>query len=135
MKRGLRRGQLLGFLANLPPSRIGMEACGGAHHWAREIDPLGHEVRLMAAQFVKPYVKGNKNDYNDAEAICEAVSRPGMRFVTVKSVEQQDMQALHRIRQGAVRARTALGNPIRGLLAQYEIVIAQHFGQLRRAIP
>jgi transposase len=135
VKRKLRRGQLLGFLANLPPTRIGMEACSGAHHWAREIEPLGHEVRLMAVQFVKPYVKGNKNDYNDAEAICEAVSRPGMRFVTVKSVEQQDMQALHRIRQGAVRARTALGNQIRGLLAEYGIVVAQQLGQLRRAIP
>lgn len=84
-------------MANLPPCLIGMEACGGAHHWARAFRQLGHDVRIINPQYVKPYVKSQKNDYNDAEAICEAVRRPNMRFVPVKSVEQQDIQALHRI--------------------------------------
>lgn len=102
-----------------------MEACGGSHNWARQLTELGHEVRLMSPQFVKPYVKGNKNDYNDAEGICEAVGRPNMRFVTVKSVEQQDIQGLHRIRQSVVKQRTALANQIRGLLGEYGIVVAK----------
>lgn len=89
MKKKLRRKQLLEYFANLPPCLVGMEACGGNHHWARELTKLGHEVRLISPQFVKPYVKGNKNDYNDAEGICEAVGRPNMHFVTVKCIEQQ----------------------------------------------
>ena len=114
---------------------VGMEACGGSHYWAREISKLGHEVRLMSPQFVKPYVKSNKNDFNDAEGICEAVSRPTMRFVAIKSVEQQDIQALHRIRQGIVKTRTAQANQIRGLLGEYGIVIPQGINWVRRRIP
>jgi transposase len=95
-----------------------MEACGGAHYWAREIAKLGHEVKLMSPRFVRPYVKSSKNDARDAEAICEAVTRPSMRFVTVKSQEQQDMLALHRVRALLIRERTALMNQVRGLLAE-----------------
>lgn len=135
LKKTLRRGALLPMLANLPACRIGLEACAGAHHWARELTPLGHDVRLMAPQFVKPYVKGDKNDYNDAEAICEAVGRPNMRFVPVKSIEQQDGQALHRLRQGTLKERTALVNRLRGLLAEYGVVVPQGIGSLRRALP
>jgi transposase len=135
VKKKLNRSALIRELANMPCCLIGMEACGGAHHWARELRKHGHDVRLMAPQFVKAYVKGNKNDYNDAEGICEAVGRENMRFVSVKSVEQQDMQALHRIRQGAVKARTALVNQIRGLLTEFGIVIAKGVGQMRRRLP
>ncbi len=99
LRKQLRRNQFLGFFATLSPCLIGMEACGGAHHWARELQKQGHTVKLIAPQFVKPYVKSNKNDANDAEAICEAVGRPSMRFVTIKTVAQQDLQAIHRIRR------------------------------------
>ena len=116
VKKQLRRDQMALFFANLPPCLIGMEACGSAHHWARRLESLGHKVRLMAPQFVKPYVKTNKNDAADAEAICEAVGRPNMRFVPIKNVEQQAVLALHRVRQGFVKARTAQANQIRGLL-------------------
>jgi len=98
LRKRLRRVQVAGFFANLPPCMVGMEACCGAHHWSRVIGQFGHTVRLIAPQFVKPYVKSNKNDANDAEAICEAVRRPQMRFVPAKSVEQQDIQSLHRVR-------------------------------------
>jgi transposase len=98
LRKQLRRNQLLSFFANVSPCLIGMEACGGAHHWARELQKQGHTVKLIAPQFVKPYVKNNKNDANDAEAICEAVGRPTMRFVTIKTVAQQDLQAIQRIR-------------------------------------
>ena len=125
LRKKLRRKEFLGYLAKLPVCLIGMEACGGSNHWAREISKLGHEVKLMAPQFVKPYIKGNKNDFNDAEGICEAVNRPTMRFVEIKNIEQQDMQALHRIRQSLVKSRTALSNQIRGLLAEYGIVIGK----------
>ena len=135
LRRKLKRGRLLQELANLPPCLVGMEACGGAHYWAREIRRLGHEVRLMAPQFVKPYVKGNKNDFNDAEGICEAVGRVNMRFVGIKSVEQQDLLAVHRIRQGVVKARTAQVNQIRGLLGEYGIVVGKGVGQVRRVLP
>ena len=114
LQRQLRRNQLLNFFATLPPCLIGMEACGGAHHWARELQKLGHTVKLIAPQFVKPYVKSNKNDANDAEAICEAVGRPTMRFVTIKTIAPQDLQAIHRIRSELVRQRTAKVNQIRG---------------------
>ena len=134
-RKKLRRGELLEFLARLPPCLIGMEACGGAHHWAREVSKLGHDVRLMAGQFVKPYVKGNKNDYNDAEGICEAVSRPTMRFVAIKTVAQQDVQGLHRMRQSAIKARTALVNQMRGLLAEYGLVFGTSTAQVRRRVP
>jgi len=125
LRKSLRRAQVLAFFANLDACLIGLEACAGAHYWARELGKLGHEVRLMSPQFVKPYVKGNKNDANDAEAICEAVGRPNMRFVPVKSVESQDILALHRVRSGLVKARTAEVNRLRGLLGEYGIVIGQ----------
>jgi len=112
-----------------------MEACGGANYWAREIGGLGHEVKLIAPQYVKPYVKGNKNDYNDAQAIAEAAQRPTMRFVPIKSVEQQDIQNLHRQRERIKKARTALVNQIRGLLAEYGIVINQGVGAVRKGLP
>lgn len=135
LRRQLRRNQLLSFFATLPPCLIGMEACGGAHYWARELQKLGHTVKLMAPQFVKPYVKGNKNDANDTEAICEAVGRPTMRFVSVKTIAQQDLQAIHRIRSELVRQRTAKANQIRGLLAEYGIVVGRQVATLRRALP
>ena len=115
LRKRLRRGQVAEFFANLPRCIVGLEACGGAHYWTRVLSRFGHDVRLLAPQFVKPYVKSNKNDAADAEAICEAVGRPSMRFVPAKSVEQQDMQALHRIRSRLIGGRTQLGNQIRGL--------------------
>ena len=133
--RALKREKMMAFFQNLSPCLIGMEACASSHFWARTLMAMGHEVKLIAPQFVKPYVKGNKNDANDAEAICEAVSRPNMRFVPVKTVEQQDIQALHRIRQEQVRQRTALVNQIRGLLSEYGIVISRSVESLRNALP
>jgi transposase len=118
-----------------PDAEIGMEACAGAHHWARQLQQQGYKVRLIAPQFVKPYVKSNKNDANDAEAICEAMSRPHMRFVSVKTVEQQDVQAVHRIRTGLIEQRTAKANQIRGLTSEYGLVAPRELGQLRAAIP
>jgi transposase len=118
-----------------PGAEIGMEACASAHHWARELQKRGYRVKLIAAQFVKPYVKSNKNDTVDAEAICEAMSRPGMRFVAVKSVAQQDTQAAHRIREELVGQRTAKANQIRGLVGEYGIVAPVGIQQLRRALP
>lgn len=112
-----------------------MEACASAHYWARELLRLGHTVKLIAPQFVKPYVKGNKNDANDAEAICEAVSRPSMRFVAIKTVEQQDIQAVHRVRSEVVQQRTAKVNQIRGLLGENGIVVPPRIETLRRALP
>ena len=118
-----------------PGCEIGMEACAGAHHWARELQARGYTVKLIAPQFVKPYVKSNKNDRNDAEAICEAMSRPTMRFVEVKSVEQQDIQAVHRIRSELVSQRTAKANQIRGLVAEYGLVAPRNLSQLRAVLP
>jgi transposase len=118
-----------------PGCEIGMEACGGAHYWARKLQERGLRVKLIAPQFVKPYVHSNKNDANDAEAICEAMSRPKMRFVAVKTVEQQDIQAVHRIRSGLIEQRTAKGNQIRGLVAEYGLVAPRQLVQLRRALP
>ena len=135
LARLLKREKMIEFFQNQPPCLIGMEACASSHFWARTLMAMGHQVKLIAPQFVKPYVKGNKNDANDAEAICEAVSRPNMRFVPVKTVEQQDIQALHRIRQEQVRQRTALVNQIRGLLSEYGIVIALRVESLRKALP
>jgi len=132
--RELRRRQLLPFMTQLQPCLVGMEACGGAHHWAREMAKLGHEVRLMSPQFVRPYVKSNKNDARDAEAICEAVGRPSMRFVAIKSQAQQDMMALHRVRSLLIRERTALMNEMGGLLAECGVVAAQGATVLRRLI-
>ena len=125
LRRQLKRKDIVSFFANLPLCVIGMEACGSAHFWARKLSELGHTVRLMAPQFVKAYVKTNKSDRNDAEAICEAVGRPNMRFVPVKTAAMQAVLALHRARQGFVKARTAQANQIRGLLAEFGIVIAK----------
>ena len=135
LRKQLARRQLLGFLANLPRCLVAMEACASAHYWAREIEQLGHQVRLIGPRFVKPYVKTNKNDASDAEAICEAAGRPTMRFVAVKSTAQQDVQAVHRVRQQLMKNRTALVNQARGLLAEYGIVVAQGVARLRRALP
>lgn len=135
VRKQLRRSQMLAYFSKLPPMLIGMEACGSSHYWARELRGMGHDARLMAPQFVKPYVKSGKNDANDAEAICEAVGRPNMRFVPVKSVEQQVMQAEHRIRARLIKARTALGNEIRGLLGEFGIILPVSLGSVRRALP
>ncbi len=135
LRKQLRRDQLAAFIVQLRPCLIGMEACGGAHFWARKFKPMGHQVRLMAPQFVKPYVKSNKNDRADAEAICEAVGRANMRFVAVKTTEQQAVLALHRSRQGFVRARTAQSNQIRGLLAEFGQVTPQGMAALRQRVP
>lgn len=124
-KKKLQRDKLLEFMANQPKCLVGMEACGGSNHWAREITKLGHDVRLMAPQFVKPYVKTNKNDRNDAEAICEAVSRPNMRFVPIKTTDQQSILSIYRVRERLVKSRTALSNEIRGLLSESGITIPQ----------
>jgi len=118
-----------------PGCEIGMEACTGAHHWARQLQREGFTVRLIAPQFVKPYVKSNKNDATDAEAVCEAMARPSMRFVAVKTLEQQDIQAVHRIRSGLIEQRTAKANQIRGLVAEYGLVAPRELGQLRIALP
>jgi transposase len=131
----LRRAQMMPFFSQRAPCLIGMEACGSAHFWARKLRALGHTVKLMAPQFVKPYVKSNKNDARDAEAICEAVGRPSMRFVAIKTPEQQALLALHRARQGLVRARTAQGNQIRGLLAEFGCVIPKGRRHLEQHIP
>lgn len=135
LRKQLRRDQVTAFFANLPPCLIGMEACGSAHHWARKLQALGHTVKLMAPQFVKPYVKSNKNDAADAEAICEAVARPTMRFVPVKNVEQQAVLALHRVRQGFVKARTAQANQIRGLLGEFGLVVPQGIAYIAQRVP
>jgi transposase len=136
-KRRLSRAKWLQVLLKQvePGCEIGMEACAGAHHWARELESRGYIVKLIPPQFVKPYVKSNKNDANDAEAICEAMSRPGMRFVTVKSVAQQDIQATHRIRSELMSQRTAKANQIRGLVAEYGLVASRTLYALRAAIP
>ena len=133
--KALRRSHMMQFFTQLPPCLIGMEACGSAHFWARKLTALGHTVKLMAPQFVKPYVKTNKNDARDAEAICEAVGRANMRFVAIKTPEQQALLALHRARQGLVRARTAQGNQIRGLLAELGCVIPKGRRHLEHDIP
>jgi len=119
MKKQLKRAQVLPFFANLTQCRIGMEACGSAHHWARKLQVLGHTVELIPPQYVKPFVKRNKNDAADAEAICEAMMRPNMALVPIKNAEQQAILSVHRARQGFVKARTAQANQIRGLLAEY----------------
>lgn len=135
LKKQLTRNRVLEFFANLPPCLVGMEACAGTHYWARELTKLGHSVRLMAAQFVAPYRKSGKNDANDADAICEAVGRPNMRFVPVKTVEQQAILTIHRARALLVEERTALVNQIRSLLGEFGIVEAQGVDKLRRALP
>jgi transposase len=135
LKKKLTRSKLTAFIANLAPCLIGLEACGGAHYWARTFASFGHTVKIIAPQFVKPYVKSNKNDAVDAEAICEAVQRPNMRFVPAKSIEQQDIQSIHRIRSLLVSRRTAQANQIRGLLMEYGIIIPIGIAYIRATIP
>lgn len=132
LRRQLRRGQVERFFAELPPCVVGMEACGGAHYWARVVQQLGHEVRLMHASYVKPYVKRNKNDGRDAEGVCEAMQRPTMRFVPVKSEAQQGILAVHRTRELLIRQRTMTGNGLRAGLAEFGIVAAQGVKGLRQ---
>jgi len=135
LRKQVKRKDVVKFFANLERCLIGMGACGSSHYWARKLTELGHTVRLMAPQFVKPYVKTNKSDRNDAEAICEAVARPNMRFVPVKTGEQQAVLSVHRARQGFVKARTAQANQIRGLLAEFGIVIPQGIGHIAKRLP
>lgn len=135
VRKKLKRAEMAKYFINLPPCLIGMEACGSAHHWARKLEGFGHTVKLMAPQFVKPYVKTNKNDMADAEAICEAVTRPTMRFVPVKNIEQQAILSVHRARQGFVKARTAQANQIRGLLSEFGIIIPQGIESVMKQIP
>ena len=135
VQKRLRRSQVLVYFAQLPPCIVGMEACSGAHYWARKLQSQGHTVKLMAPQFVKPYVKANKTDAADAEAICEAVTRPTMRYVPIKVADQQAVLSLHRARQGFVRSRTALANQIRGLLGEYGIALPQGISHVVRRLP
>jgi transposase len=135
LKKQLKRAQVLPLFANLPPCLIGMEACASAHYWARKLQALGHTVKLMAPQYVKPYVKTNKHDAADAEAICEAVGRPNMRFVAIKTVDQQAILVVHRARQGLVKARTAQANQMRGLLGEFGVVLPQGIGHIGKRLP
>ena len=135
LRKQLKRSQVLSFFVNVTPCLIGLEACCSAHYWALQLQKLGHTVKLMAPQLVKPYVKTNKNDVADAEAIGEAVSRPTMRFVPLKNGEQQAVLSLHRARQGFVRARTAQANQIRGLLAEYGIIVPRGICQIGKRLP
>ena len=133
-KKMLKRRELIHYFSQIEPCLIGMEACASAYFWARELEALGHNVKLIPAQHVKAFLRGNKNDYNDALAISEAVVRPEMRFVAIKTIEQQDMQALHRIRSLCIKERTALSNQLRALLAEYGIVFPRGIATLRRHI-
>lgn len=135
MKKTLRRDKLLAFIASLPGCLIVMETCSGAHFWAREFIRAGHRVKLISPKFVRPFVKTNKNDAADAEAICEAALRPSMRFVPIKSTQQIDLQTLHRVRQSCVRRRTALANQMRGHLAEYGFVLPQGVSHVRNRLP
>lgn len=135
VRQRVSRGQLERRFVNMPPCLIGMEACAGAHHLGRQLAALGHDVRLIPAQYVKPFLKGHKNDYRDAEAIAEAVARPTMRFVPLKTADQLDLQALHRIRSRLVGQRTAVINQIRGFLLEDGITVRQGPSALRQALP
>jgi transposase len=135
LSKKVSRSEVLRLFAQLPPCIIGIEACGGAHYWARELGKLGHSARLMAGQFVQPYRKSGKNDANDAEAICEAVGRPNMRFVAVKSEEQQAVLMMHRARTLVVAHRTAQVNQIRGLLGEFGLTIPAGVKRFRKQVP
>ncbi|MEN8261275.1 MAG: IS110 family transposase, partial [Pseudomonadota bacterium] len=135
MSKKLSRSKLPEFMVNLSPCLVALEACGSAHYWGHLFQSYGHEVRLIAPQFVKPLVKSNKNDAVDAEAICEAVQRPGMRFVAIKSVEQQDVQSLHRLRSHLIKQRTAQVNQIRGLLLERGIVLPRGRAEVLKRVP
>lgn len=134
-RRKLQRSQLLREMANIPPCLIGMESCGSSHYFGRELTKLGHTVKLMAGKYVKPYRMNGKNDYNDSEAICEAVGRPKTRFVPIKTIEQHDIQSLHRIRETTKKMRTMQSNQLRSLLAEYGIILPKGFAKLRQGIP
>ncbi len=134
-KRMLRRGQVRAYFAQREPCVVAMEACAGVHHWGREVEKRGHTAKLLPPQHVRPYVKGNKNDYNDARAIAEAATRPGMRLVGLKTVEEQDLQALHRLREQRVKERTALCNQLRALVAEYGLVLPTGGAAVRRGVP
>ena len=129
--RKLSRAKFLGFFAGIAPSRIGMEACGSAHHWARELRAIGHETVLMAPVYVKPYLKRGKNDANDAAAICEAMSRPDMRFVPVKSADQQAVLMLHKTRALMVKQRTMAVNALRGHLSEFGLMAAKGIRRIK----
>lgn len=135
LRKRLRRREVIRYFTELPACTIGMEACASSNYWGRELGRLGHGVRLIPAQHVKPLVRGQKNDFNDALAIAEALGRPGIRFVSVKSVAEQDAQALHRVRKGLIGRRTAQVNQVRGLLAEYGIVLPIGITTLRRTLP
>jgi transposase len=135
LRKRLTRTKLIEFIAKLSPCLIVMEACGGANHWCRKFKAMGHQVKLISPQFVKPFVKTNKNDRNDAEAIVEAASRPTMRYVSPKTIEQQDIQVVHRVRSRLVEERTALVNQTRGLLTEYGIIVSQGISVIRKALP
>ena len=135
LRKTVNRGKLLSVIAQCPPCLIGLEACSGAHYWAREFENLGHQVRIIAAKFIEPYLKGGKNDNNDAEAICEAVCRPNIWYVPVKTADQQAALCVHRVRQGVVRERTAWINRLRGLLAEFGIVIPKGRYTIQSAVP
>lgn len=135
INKAVKRDKLPEFIAQLPPCLIGMEACGGSNYWGQKFTEMGHNVKLISPQFVKPYVKTNKNDMVDAEAICEAVTRPNMRFVAIKDKEQQDAQCIHKVRARLVREKTALANQIRGLLHEYGIVIPQGVSYVMSELP
>jgi len=134
-RKQLRRKQVTNWFAQQPVSLVGIEACSGSHYWARTLMELGHEVKLVAPQHVKAFVRGQKNDYNDASAIAEAVTRPQMHFVPIKSAAQLDLQALQRLRTRLIRERTGLSNQLRGLLAEHGIVIPRSLAALRRRLP
>lgn len=134
LRKRLTRAKLVEYVAQLPPCTIGIEACTGAHHWARVFERMGHTVKMMAPQFVKPYVRSNKNDRNDARGIAEAVTRPDMKFVPIKQIEQQDMLLLHRARELLIKQRTAQANQIRGLLAEYGIIVAKGIRYLNKLV-
>jgi len=134
-KKMLRRNQVMDFFNQLPPCRVGMEACSGASFWARKLRAMGHDVILIPPQYVKAYLRGNKNDYNDARAIAEAATRPDIPQAAIKTQTQQDIQALHRIRTQCLRDRTALCNSTRGLLHEYGIIVPKGVANLRKRIP
>ena len=135
IRKKLKRSQMLAYFANLPICSVAMEACASAHYWGRELSKFGHDVKLLPPRYVKAYVRGNKNDYNDALAIAEAANRPNMRTVSIKTIEQQDIQALHRLREGVMSHRTRVCNQLRGLLAEYGLIIPKGVSKLRTAVP
>jgi len=135
LKKKLSRSELLKLIAQLTPCTILLEACSSANYWARQFKRLGHRVKLISPQYVKPFVKTNKNDHNDAQAIVEAGTRPSMNFVSPKSIEQQDIQSIHRVRDRLIANRTAAANQIRGLLAEYGIIIPQGIWNVRAKLP